>query len=65
MAFKPSKPSGITRLTETDEARLSKKTEENPNKYGKSCIACNKYFSYLRPQDKYCTSCNNRAQNRK
>jgi regulator of replication initiation timing len=64
MAFKPSKSPGVTRLSESDQAREPKKGEENPNKYGKSCVVCNKYFSYLRPQDRCCISCNSRKQSR-
>ena len=61
MAFKPSRPQGTTRISESEEARpISQKPAENPSKLGKFCLACTKYFSYLRPHDKFCTSCDSR-----
>ena len=61
MAFKPSRPQGTTRISESEEARtIAPKPAENTSKLGKYCLACNKYFSYLRHQDKLCTGCDNR-----
>ena len=61
MAFKPSRPQGTTRISESEDARtITPKAAESPSKLGKFCLACSKYYSYLRPQDKLCVSCDSR-----
>jgi hypothetical protein len=61
MAFKPSRPQGPTRISESEEARtIAPQSTESSSKLGKFCLACSKYYSYLRPHDKLCVSCDSR-----
>lgn len=59
MAFQPPKKSGFVRLSETEETRKFGEStmENNPNKLGKFCEGCDKYYDYMLPEEKYCMKC--------
>jgi aspartyl/asparaginyl-tRNA synthetase len=62
MAFKVSRPSGITRVSEKEQERsLSKEEAKNPTQIGNFCTACDKFYNYLKPEQKLCTACNSRS----
>ena len=50
---------GFQRLDEGVASRDFRPKEASPQN-GKFCLGCNKYYSYLKPLEKLCVSCNSR-----
>jgi hypothetical protein len=57
MAIEDRRRTGINRISEDDTIRVIRPTSPEPKVVGKNCACCNKFFNYLKPQDKYCTTC--------
>ena len=62
MRSKPQKPSFTTRLSESDDLRatIGVSLPEKAPDLGKFCVACDKFYSYLRAEQKLCKACDDR-----